>query len=327
LASSPYFSIVFVHGITGHREDTWSAGEGFKPWPETLLPLKIPHGRILSFGYDATVIGWRSRISNNNIGDHAKNLLAALANCRDADNSVMNLWSPNDPLLDLILIILRDTVLSYLLPTALEVSSVKMYVLLLLIDDWSVFPDCQLTPLQALLASRATPEIHLRRILESTYGILFLGTPHSGTGLATVAKRLAQIMPPSTGTNLRIVKVLQKDSEVLARIQNEFHSLLRSRRQEGNNPIEITCFYEEVPISGIGEVSGVPISLIIVHLERKTPPPRLTVNISSCKANCSPRDPRLYQNTLQFSQDTPQLGFIATIVIWRGLSPKMIQDL
>jgi hypothetical protein len=86
---SLYFSIVFVHGITGHREHTWSAGEGSNPWPETLLPTKVPDARILSFGYDATAIGWRPRISSNNIGDHAKNLLGALAACRGTDKTVM----------------------------------------------------------------------------------------------------------------------------------------------------------------------------------------------------------------------------------------------
>lgn len=80
-------SIVFVHGITGHREHTWAA-PGSRPWPEKLLPEKLPQARILSFGYDAGVIGWRSRLSGNRIGDHAKNLLAALAAHREADDTV-----------------------------------------------------------------------------------------------------------------------------------------------------------------------------------------------------------------------------------------------
>ncbi|RYP46683.1 hypothetical protein DL768_007155 [Monosporascus sp. mg162] len=206
--------IVFVHGITGHREHTWATGErGARPWPESLLPAKVPYSRILSFGYDAAVIGWRTRISSNRIGDHAKNLVAALASHRDADNS------SNRPII-------------------FVCHSLGGLV-------------CK----DALWCSKTSPENHLQRILNCTLGILFLGTPHSGTGLAKVAERLIQLVSnPATRTNLRILEVLCRDSEVLARIQDDFHSLLRCRDNEGFPPIEITCFYEELPLPGIGEV-------------------------------------------------------------------------
>jgi len=53
-----------------------------------------------------------------------------------------------------------------------------------------------------------------------------------------------------SGTNTRLLEVLRRDSEVLARIQDEFLSLLRSKGDE----IKIICIYEEIPIQGIGEV-------------------------------------------------------------------------
>lgn len=56
-------------------------------------------------------------------------------------------------------------------------------------------------------------------------------------------------------TNTYILQVLQTDSEVLARIQDSFHAIVRARDQEGMRPIEITCFYEELPLPGIGCVS------------------------------------------------------------------------
>ena len=52
------------------------------PWPQQLLPTKIPQARILTFGYDAYVTA-RKMISSNRIGDHAKNLLAAVAGYRE----------------------------------------------------------------------------------------------------------------------------------------------------------------------------------------------------------------------------------------------------
>jgi hypothetical protein len=114
---------------------------------------------------------------------------------------------------------------------------------------------------KALISSKASPDVHLRRIYDCTFGMLFLGTPHSGTILATVSGRLAQLINPVTRTNLRIVNVLRRDSEVLARIQNGFHTLLRPQTDEESHPIEITCFYEELPLPGIGVVSAINIHL------------------------------------------------------------------
>jgi protein SERAC1 len=50
------------------------------------------------------------------------------------------------------------------------------------------------------------------------------------------------------------VEVLKRDSEVLARIQDGFHTMAMARRREGLQPIEISCFYEELPLPGVGLV-------------------------------------------------------------------------
>lgn len=55
-------------------------------------------------------------------------------------------------------------------------------------------------------------------------------------------------------TNSKIVEALRHDSEVLARIQDSFHTMVRARNAEGLPPIEITCFHEELPILGVGLV-------------------------------------------------------------------------
>jgi hypothetical protein len=41
---------------------------------------------------------------------------------------------------------------------------------------------------------------------------------------------------------------------VLARIQADFYIMARARADKGDQPITITCFYEELPLPGIGEV-------------------------------------------------------------------------
>ena len=81
-------SILFVHGLTGHRENTWTAHGSEFSWPQKLLPLRLPHARILTFGYDSRCVDWRSVVSQNRIGNHAKNLLHAICHYRDEDGTV-----------------------------------------------------------------------------------------------------------------------------------------------------------------------------------------------------------------------------------------------
>jgi hypothetical protein len=67
-------------------------------------------------------------------------------------------------------------------------------------------------------------------------------------------------------TNSKILAVLKSDSEVLERVQNGFHTMIRSRAQDELPPIEITCFFEELPLPGIGLVSGILFSVNINRL-------------------------------------------------------------
>lgn len=86
---------------------------------------------------------------------------------------------------------------------------------------------------------------------------MFLGTPHHSAGLAKWAETLAISIGLLKQTNPDILAVLKRDSEVLARIQGSFHTVIRARNQEGLLPIKITCFYEELPLRGFGVVSWV----------------------------------------------------------------------
>ena len=79
---------MFIHGLTGGREKTWTAKGAKEPWPQSLLPSKLPNARIISFGYDAYVSDWKGVVSKNRVENHAKTLLSALATFRDEDNTV-----------------------------------------------------------------------------------------------------------------------------------------------------------------------------------------------------------------------------------------------
>jgi hypothetical protein len=105
----------------------------------------------------------------------------------------------------------------------------------------------------ALCLSRSSPEKHIRQVGECTSAIAFLGTPHHGSDLAAWAKYGAKIAKIAKHANLDIISVLKPGSEMLARVQKDFHSILRLRKDEGTE-IAITCFFEEHTVPVVGEV-------------------------------------------------------------------------
>lgn len=105
------------------------------------------------------------------------------------------------------------------------------------------------------MASDRSAEPHLHSIVDCTHGILFMGTPHAGSALASWAYMLALTVGAVKQTNTDIVGVLRTDSEVLARIQADFHAMLRTKNRGSTDKIRITCFYEELPVPGVGMVS------------------------------------------------------------------------
>ena len=78
-------SIVFVHGLRGHRRETWTK-DGVC-WPRELLPKEeaLSHIRILAFGYDANIVNLNGSTSLNTLFEHSINLLNALSRERRQD--------------------------------------------------------------------------------------------------------------------------------------------------------------------------------------------------------------------------------------------------
>lgn len=105
-----------------------------------------------------------------------------------------------------------------------------------------------------LWTSRNHPERHLRQVSSCTIGISFLGTPHHGADLAAWAKFGTTVARIIKYPNFDIVSVLRPGSEMLARVQDGFHGLLRMRVNEGSE-IAITCFFEELPLPVVGKVN------------------------------------------------------------------------
>ncbi|KAJ3540281.1 hypothetical protein NM208_g5133 [Fusarium decemcellulare] len=105
-----------------------------------------------------------------------------------------------------------------------------------------------------MIASRNSADAHLQRVSASTYGVCFLGTPHCGSTLANWGSVLGKMTSIVRRTNTSILDVLRRDSEVLARIQTDFHNMVRGRQDQGQAALRITCFYEELAVPTVGEI-------------------------------------------------------------------------
>ncbi|KAK3358093.1 Alpha/Beta hydrolase protein [Lasiosphaeria hispida] len=204
--------IVFVHGLTGNRETTWTDKTTGVFWPLHLLKTDIPKTRIVTFGYDADIAHFWAPASQNCIRNHAINLANAIAQLRERTET------ENRPII-----------------------FVTHSLGGLVLED-------------AMLASRNSPEPHLQNIYDTTVGVCFLGTPHCGSTLANWGAVFGQIANTVKKINTNLLKVLEPESEVLAIIQGDFHAMLRSRSDQGRPSLSITCFYEELPVKGVGEI-------------------------------------------------------------------------
>jgi pimeloyl-ACP methyl ester carboxylesterase len=107
---------------------------------------------------------------------------------------------------------------------------------------------------KAISLSRHSPFEHLRGMEKNTVGMIFLGTPHFGADTAKWATYCGNVVSVVKQTNVPIVALLKSDSEMLASIQKEFQGILRQRIDD-HTPIEISCFYEELPVKVIGKVN------------------------------------------------------------------------
>ena len=86
-------------------------------------------------------------------------------------------------------------------------------------------------------------------IFLSTYGVIFLGTPHRGsqqTDLGILAANICRAMLQDVNTG--IIRSLEEGSEVLERIREAFERMLT------HEEVKAYSFVEEIPTAGVGMV-------------------------------------------------------------------------
>ncbi|KAI0113911.1 hypothetical protein GGR51DRAFT_556409 [Nemania sp. FL0031] len=106
---------------------------------------------------------------------------------------------------------------------------------------------------EAILISRNHPEPHLRAIFNFTTGIAFMGTPHRGSWMADWARIPASSIGLVKSTNESLLHILRTEDQLLQSIQARFWEMIREQR-EGGRRLEVTCFYEELPLPVAGTV-------------------------------------------------------------------------
>ncbi|KAI8278876.1 hypothetical protein K4K60_005893 [Colletotrichum sp. SAR11_57] len=106
---------------------------------------------------------------------------------------------------------------------------------------------------EAVLLSRNHPEPHLRGIFDCTKGIVFMGTPHRGSWMADWARMPASALGIVKSTSKSLLKILETDDKYLQSVQDRFWSMVREQQKAGRD-LEVTCFFEELPLYGVGKV-------------------------------------------------------------------------
>ncbi|KAF2682822.1 hypothetical protein K458DRAFT_341710 [Lentithecium fluviatile CBS 122367] len=78
--------IVFVHGLRGGRESTWTKDGVI--WPKELLSKDIPKSRILSYGYDSRIAhSDTAEVTQGSLADDARRLCSLLDDERKQTNT------------------------------------------------------------------------------------------------------------------------------------------------------------------------------------------------------------------------------------------------
>ncbi|KAH7006417.1 hypothetical protein EDB82DRAFT_573172 [Fusarium venenatum] len=173
--SNPVIDIVVIHGLNGHREKTWTAENGIH-WLRDLLRFDIPEARILSWGYDANTHTSSSNTSYSFLYDHARTLVSDLNRRRKVTDS------SERPI-----IFIAHSLGGIVVKSALIHSD----------------------------AARKGALLDQRSIKLSTYGIVFMGTPHQGGNGVQLGRILINAASVFVQADDRLLKHLERDSEWL----------------------------------------------------------------------------------------------------------------
>ena len=106
---------------------------------------------------------------------------------------------------------------------------------------------------------------HLNEILPATKGVIFLGTPHHGSDIASLGKTAAEMSRIFIqNPNVQVLRALENDSEILERISRTFGQVLYSGQ------LNVHSFQEELETKGVKVVTSSSSTIGYFHEVRST---------------------------------------------------------
>ncbi|KAK3317309.1 Alpha/Beta hydrolase protein [Cercophora scortea] len=184
--------IVAVHGLNGDATHSWtdeSPSGASTMWLRDLLPYKLPNARVMTFGYNASVIG---NTSVAGVRENARRLLSLLRDKREEEEDDItgsHTGSRGS------IVFVGHSLGGIVIKQALRIAN----------NESGSFSD----------------------IAESTTGIVFFGTPHRGADAATWASLVAGITTTAFGRSPKSVflRTLKPNSRDLMDISEDFRPI------------------------------------------------------------------------------------------------------
>ncbi|KFZ13482.1 hypothetical protein V501_03683 [Pseudogymnoascus sp. VKM F-4519 (FW-2642)] len=183
--ADPIVDIVALHGLNGHREKTWTAANDVL-WLRDLLPTDLPNARIFSWGYNADVFGGTHGIDQQHIYDHGRTLISDLCLKRR----------------------LTKTQRRPIIFIAHSLGGIVVKSALIHSDA----------------ARNGALEDH-KAIALSTYGIVFMGTPHQGGNGVALGRAIINIASIFVKADSKFIKNLERDSQLLHQQLGQFATI------------------------------------------------------------------------------------------------------
>jgi predicted alpha/beta hydrolase family esterase len=198
-----------VHGLTGNREKTWTHDSSHTFWPD-LLAKDFPAARIITYGYDANIVGFQKKTGKNaeksGLHSYGEALAKSVRNARQGESAL-----PDLPI--------------YFIAHSLGGLVVEQALLICLTEN------------------------SLNDIAKKSQGIFFMGTPHRGSHLAKWGSLLKTLsLQRLRTTNDRILAAQTEDSDVAKDLEDQFQ--LAVKRDGGLEHVELHCFYETIVMNG-----------------------------------------------------------------------------
>ncbi|KAK3689030.1 Alpha/Beta hydrolase protein, partial [Podospora appendiculata] len=185
-------SIVAVHGLNGDATCSWtneSPSGASTMWLRDLLPYKLPNARVMSFGYNASVIG---NTSVAGVRENARRLLSLLRDKREEEEEEEDEVRSHSRGS---IVFVGHSLGGIVIKQALRIAN----------NESSSFAD----------------------IAENITGLVFFGTPHRGADAATWASLVAGITTTAFGRSPKSVflRTLKPNSRDLMDISEDFRPL------------------------------------------------------------------------------------------------------